>query len=103
MTNQAGNEVMVEELLDVKEDYFFNLKPDKEYKVEVSKPGFTSSFEYVSTLDIPYEDTLNQNLNINLPNKAMHRRPVHIINPTPCSVAALLPPRLGVYYMHWPR
>ncbi|MEJ6694946.1 MAG: OmpA family protein [Chitinophagales bacterium] len=65
MTNQAGNEVMVEELLDVKEDYFFNLKPDKEYKVEVSKPGFTSSFEYVSTLDIPYEDTLNQNLNIN--------------------------------------
>jgi len=49
----------------VKEDYFFNLKPDKEYKVEVSKPGFTSSFEYVSTLDIPYEDTLNQNLNIN--------------------------------------
>ena len=38
-----------------------------------------------------------------LPNKAMHRRPVPIINPTPCSVAALLPPRLGVYYRHWPR
>ena len=62
--NQVGNEVMIEELLDVKEDYFFNLKPDKEYKVEVSKPGFTTSFEYVSTLDIPDEDTLNQNLNI---------------------------------------
>ena len=62
--NQVGNEVMIEELLDVKEDYFFNLKPDKEYKVEVSKPGFTTSFEYVSTLDMPDEDTLNQNLNI---------------------------------------
>lgn len=60
-----GNEVMIEELLNVKEDYFFNLKPDKEYKVEVVKTGFSSSFEYVSTMDIPYEDTLSRNLSVN--------------------------------------
>ncbi|MFT4968718.1 MAG: outer membrane protein OmpA-like peptidoglycan-associated protein [Chitinophagales bacterium] len=64
-TDAYGNEVMVEELIDVKEDYYFNLKPDKEYKVEVVKLGFTSSFEYVSTMDIPYEDTLSRNLGVN--------------------------------------
>ena len=64
-TDTDGNEVLVEEILDVKEDYFFNLKPDMDYKVEVVKPGFSSSFEYLSTIDIPYEDTLNRNLSIN--------------------------------------
>lgn len=64
-TDLNGEEVLVEELLDVKQDYFFNLKPDKEYKVEVVKPGFSSSFEYLSTSNIPYEDTLNRNLSVN--------------------------------------
>ncbi len=64
-TDVYGNEIMVEELVNVKESYFFNLKPDKEYKVEVVKTGFSSSFEYLSTTDIPYEDTLNRNLSVN--------------------------------------
>jgi outer membrane protein OmpA-like peptidoglycan-associated protein len=64
-TDAYGEEIMVEELINVKEDYFFNLKPDKEYKVEVVKTGFSSSFEYISTIDIPAEDTLNRNLRVN--------------------------------------
>jgi outer membrane protein OmpA-like peptidoglycan-associated protein/tetratricopeptide (TPR) repeat protein len=64
-TDAHGNEIMVEELVNIKETYFFNLKPDKEYKVEVVKTGYSSSFEYLSTTDIPYEDTLNRNLRVN--------------------------------------
>lgn len=60
-----GNEILVEELLDVKENYFFNLKPDKDYKVEVVKTGFSTSYEYISTKELMYEDTLNQNLKVN--------------------------------------
>ena len=64
-TDAYGEEVLVEELTEVKDGYFFNLKPDKEYKVEVVKSGFSSSFEYLSTSDIPYEDTLSRNLRVN--------------------------------------
>ncbi|MCB0509460.1 MAG: tetratricopeptide repeat protein [Bacteroidetes bacterium] len=63
-TDPEGNDVLVEELANVKDSYFFDLKPDREYKVEVLKTGFNSSFEYVSTMDLPYEDTLNQNLRV---------------------------------------
>lgn len=61
-TDSLGNDVLVEELANVNEQYFFNLKPDREYKVEVVKTGYSSSYEYISTKNIPYEDTLNQNL-----------------------------------------
>ncbi|MEZ4979622.1 MAG: hypothetical protein R2772_10035 [Chitinophagales bacterium] len=51
-TDPEGNDVLVEELANVKDSYFFDLKPDREYKVEVLKTGFNSSFEYVSTMTI---------------------------------------------------
>jgi len=61
-TDSLGNDVLIEELDNVTEQYFFNLKPDNDYKVEVVKTGYSSSYEYISTRDIPYEDTLSQNL-----------------------------------------
>lgn len=61
-TDSLGNDVLLEELANVKEQYFFNLKPDRDYKVEVVKTGYSSSYEYITTKDIPYEDTLSQNL-----------------------------------------
>lgn len=66
--DENGNDVMVEELTNVNEQYFFKLKPDQDYKVEVVKPGYSSSYEYITTKNIPYEDTLNQNLLVNKTN-----------------------------------
>lgn len=65
VVDEAGNEVLLEELEKVSDNYFFNLRPDLDYKVEVVKPGYASKFEYISTKDIPYEDTINQNLSVN--------------------------------------
>lgn len=64
-TDAYGVEYLVEEITDLNDKYFFNLKPDKEYKVEVVKPGFSSSFEYISTMDLAEEDTLSKNLKVN--------------------------------------
>lgn len=62
VVDESGNEILLEELENVSENYFFNLRPDMDYKVEVVKPGYATSYEFVSTKDIPYEDTLFQNL-----------------------------------------
>lgn len=62
--DDAGNEVVLKTLENVSEEYFFNLKPENDYKVEVSKAGFAPKYEFVSTKDIPYEDTLIQNLSV---------------------------------------
>lgn len=62
VVDETGNEVLLEELEKVSDNYFFNLRPDFDYKVEVVKPGFASKYEFISTKDIPYEDTLFQNL-----------------------------------------
>ena len=44
------------------EDYFFRLEPDADFRVEVEKPGFSTQVEFVSTRDLPMEDTLQRNL-----------------------------------------
>lgn len=63
-TNMEGVKVLVQEL-DVKNgEYFFNLKPDMDYTVEVVKPGFASTFEEISTKDLPDEDTLSRELSV---------------------------------------
>jgi outer membrane protein OmpA-like peptidoglycan-associated protein len=62
--DDSGNELVLKTLENVSEEYFLNLKPEKDYKVEVNKAGFAPKYEYVSTKDIPYEDTLLQNLSV---------------------------------------
>lgn len=63
-TNLEGNEILVAELDVINGEYFFDLKADKDYKIEVIKPGFSSTFEYVSTKNLIKEDTLNKNLSV---------------------------------------
>jgi len=63
-TDMEGKKVLVQEL-DVKNgEYFFNLKPDMDYTVEVIKPGFSSIFEEISTKNLPDEDTLSRELSV---------------------------------------
>ena len=45
-------------------NYFFKLKPDQDYEVEVVRPGFKPTVEFVSTKDLPMEDTINKNLGV---------------------------------------
>lgn len=63
-TNLEGNEILVAELDVINGEYFFDLKADKDYKIEVIKPGFSSTFEYVSTKNLIKEDTLNKDLSV---------------------------------------
>lgn len=44
--------------------YFFKLKPDEDYEVEAVRPGFKPTIEFVSTKDLPMEDTINKNLGV---------------------------------------
>lgn len=44
--------------------YFFKLKPDMDYEVEVVRPGFKSTFEPITTRDLPMEDTINKNIGV---------------------------------------
>ena len=63
-TNLEGKEVLIKEI-DVNDgEYFFDLKPDQDYKIEVLKPGFSSIFEYVTTKDLINEDTLSKDLSV---------------------------------------
>jgi outer membrane protein OmpA-like peptidoglycan-associated protein/tetratricopeptide (TPR) repeat protein len=63
--DEQGNEQLLSELEDVSQQYFFTLKPDRDYKVELSKPGYSMRYEVVSTKDLPYEDTIVKNLSVN--------------------------------------
>lgn len=63
-TNLEGKKVMVEEVKVKNGEYFFNLKPDMDYTVEVIKPGFSSTFEEISTKQLLTEDTLSRDLGI---------------------------------------
>lgn len=63
-TNLEGNEILVEEVAVNNGEYFFNLRPDKDYKIEVVKPGFSSTYEYVSTKNLLKEDTLSKDLSM---------------------------------------
>jgi outer membrane protein OmpA-like peptidoglycan-associated protein len=65
LIDDDGNEELIEELEKISDEYFFNLKPDRDYKVEVVKTGYESRFEYLTTKNIPYEDTLQRNLAVN--------------------------------------
>lgn len=59
-----GKKVLVDEV-DVKNgEYFFNLKPDMDYTVEVIKPGFSSIFEEITTKNLADEDTLMRELSV---------------------------------------
>ncbi|MGB1248575.1 MAG: OmpA family protein, partial [Chitinophagales bacterium] len=58
----AGNTILVEELENISDKYFFDLSPDKDYKIEVKKDGFSPSTEFVSTKNLMFEDTLHQDL-----------------------------------------
>tara|TARA_B110000037_G_scaffold222980_1_gene301037 strand:- start:382 stop:2706 length:2325 start_codon:yes stop_codon:yes gene_type:complete len=62
--NLEGEEIFVEEMAVKNGEYFFNLKADKDYKIEVVKPGFSSSFEYVSTKHLLKEDTITKDLSV---------------------------------------
>ncbi len=44
--------------------YFFKLKPDEDYEVEAVRPGFKPTVEFVSTRDLPFEDTINKNIGV---------------------------------------
>ncbi|MCS6819063.1 MAG: hypothetical protein NZ522_03860, partial [Chitinophagales bacterium] len=44
--------------------YFFKLKPDEDYEVEAVRPGFKPTVEFVSTKDLPMEDTINKNIGV---------------------------------------
>jgi len=44
--------------------YFFKLKPDEDYEVEVIRPGFKPTVEVISTRDLPMEDTINKNIGV---------------------------------------
>lgn len=44
--------------------YFFKLRPDEDYEVEVIRPGFKPTVEFVSTKNLPMEDTINKNLGV---------------------------------------
>lgn len=63
-TNLEGKEILVEEVPVNNGEYFFNLKPDKDYKIEVIKPGFSSTYEYVSTKNMLKEDTISKDLSM---------------------------------------
>jgi outer membrane protein OmpA-like peptidoglycan-associated protein len=63
--DEDGNEQLLSELEDVTQQYFFTLKPDRDYKVELTKPGYSTRYEVVSTRDLPYEDTIVKNLSVN--------------------------------------
>jgi tetratricopeptide (TPR) repeat protein len=63
-TNLEGKELLVEEVVIKNGEYFFDLKPDKDYKIEVVKPGFSSTFEYVSTKNMLKEDTITKDLSM---------------------------------------
>lgn len=45
-------------------NYFFKLKPDEDYEVEVVRAGFKPTVEFVSTRNLPMEDTINKNLGV---------------------------------------
>lgn len=63
-TDWQGKKVLVEEIDAKNGEYFFNLKPDKDYIVEVIKPGFSSVFEEISTKNLLEEDTLSRELSV---------------------------------------
>lgn len=62
--NEKGEKILIDEVETNTGEYFFKLRPDQDYTVEVHKAGFAPNVEYVSTKNLPQEDTINQQLNI---------------------------------------
>lgn len=60
--DSEANRVFVAEVDAKNGKYFFNLKPDMDYTLEVIKPGFSTSFEEISTKHLVEEDTLSREL-----------------------------------------
>ncbi|MGB0884964.1 MAG: OmpA family protein [Chitinophagales bacterium] len=64
----TGKKELVKEVNVKDGEYFFELKPDLDYTVEVIKPGFASTFEEISTKNLMQEDTISKDLSVEKTN-----------------------------------
>lgn len=66
--DEAGNDILVaiDSAYNPAKGYFFNLDPDKDYKVVAERSGYKPKTEIISTKNIPYEDTLSGNFQLAL-------------------------------------
>jgi outer membrane protein OmpA-like peptidoglycan-associated protein len=62
--------------------YFFKLHPDLDYKVVVERAGFSPKEEFISTKDLPMEDTLQKDFSINMNVVNVHGKIYRDVDPS---------------------
>ncbi len=66
--NAAGIDslIAIDSSITAEGEYFFKLSPDADYKVTVERDGFLPKSELISTVGLPFDDTISQDLRIKL-------------------------------------